>query len=90
MSPTRGSLSATAAAGRLGFGRRGSRTPTVGGRLRHFGRWSRTHCSAVPGMRDVRCRYSRVISWLCTCCRWVMSSTTDVFRVSGVSVYLLW
>ena len=77
----RGSLSATAVAGRVGFGRRGSRTPTVGGRLRHFGRWLRTQCNAVVRMRRGECRCSRVMSRSYACCRWVMSTTTCVSPV---------
>jgi hypothetical protein len=82
MRPVRGSLSATAAAGRVGFGRRGSRTHTVGGRLRHLGRWLRTQCSTATSPCPFACRRSCVISRLCTCCRWVMSHTTCVSRVS--------
>ena len=78
----RGSLSATAAAGRVGFGRRGSRTPTVGGRLRHLGRWLRTQCTAVARPRPFACRRSCVISRLCTCCRWVMRHHTSLSPAS--------
>jgi hypothetical protein len=78
MRATRGSLSAAAAAGRVGFGRRGSRTPTVGGHLRQFGRWLRTQYSPVARPRPTGCRRSRVMSRLCTCCRWFMSTTTRI------------
>jgi len=83
MRPAGGSLSATAAAGRVGFGRRGSRTPIVGGRLRHLGRWLRTQCTAAARPCPFACRRSCVISRLCTCCRWVMSHTTHVSDVSS-------
>ena len=84
----RGSLSATAAARRVGFGRRGSRTPTIGGRLRHPRRWLRTQRTAAARPCPFACRPSCVISRLCTCCRWVMSSATHVSPVSGVPARL--
>ena len=84
----RGSLSATAAAGRVGFGRRGSRTPTIGGRLRHPRRWLRTQRTAAARPCPFAFRPSCVISRLCTRCRWVTSTTTHVSPVSGVPARL--
>lgn len=63
----RGSLSATAAAGRVGFGRRGSRTPTIGGLLGHHPRrWLRTQCAAPVRRSLFARRRCCVISRLCT------------------------